>query len=290
MAKQALGKGLGALIQNSPTKTEGKTEKTEFVKISLIDLNPQQPRKDFDSVSLEELKASIKSNGLLQPLLVRRRDARYELVAGERRLRASRELGLTEVPVFVKEISDQASLEMALVENLQRKDLNVMEEARGYMKLMRDYELTQDQISEKIGKSRATVANCLRLLNLPQEIQEMIEKNLISFGHAKAILGIESPSEQVKLAKEIVSKGFSVRESEEKVQERKLPPLSRIRILRRDPMIRDVEERLGKSLSTKVSIKQGAKKGKIELEYYSLDDLERLIQILSPESKKQFSH
>ncbi len=285
MAKQALGKGLGALIQNPP-KTETKSERIELVKVSLIDLNPQQPRKDFEPNALDELKASIKANGILQPLLVRKRDARYELVAGERRLRACKELGLSEIPVFIKEITDQASLEMALVENLQRKDLNPIEEARGYMRLMRDYELTQDKISEKVGKSRATVANCLRLLGLAEELQEMIEKGLLTSGHAKGILGLESPSEQIKLAKEIISKGLSVREVEEKVQERKLPPLTRIRILRRDPMIREVEERLGKSLSTKVAIKQGAKKGKIELEYYSLDDLERLIQILAPEGKR----
>lgn len=280
MSKQALGKGLGALIQKSENpKGEAKID---LVDIHLIDLNPQQPRKDFEPTALNELKESIKSNGVLQPILVRKKDSRYELIAGERRLRASRELGLAQVPILVKDVSDEKSLEIALIENLQRENLNPMEEARAFMMLMREYEMTQEGISEKIGKNRATVANTLRLLNLPVEVQEMIEKGVLSFGHAKAILGIENPSEIIKFSKEIVSKGLSVRETEEKVQDRKRLPIHKVRVLRKDPMIREIEERLESHLHTKVGIKQGAKKGKIEIEYYSLDDLERLIHLLAP--------
>ena len=280
MSKQALGKGLGALIQKSENpKSEAKVD---LVDIHLIDLNPQQPRKDFEPTALNELKESIKSNGVLQPILVRKKDSRYELIAGERRLRASRELGLIQVPILVKDVSDEKSLEIALIENLQRENLNPMEEARAFMMLMREYEMTQEGISEKIGKNRATVANTLRLLNLPVEVQEMIEKGVLSFGHAKAILGIENPSEIIKFSKEIVSKGLSVRETEEKVQDRKRLPIHKVRVLRKDPMIREIEERLESHLHTKVGIKQGAKKGKIEIDYYSLDDLERLIHLLAP--------
>jgi len=282
MSKQALGKGLGALIQKveSP-KTDGKVD---YVNIHLIDSNPQQPRKDFDTASLIELKDSLKSNGILQPIIVRKRDSRYELIAGERRLRAARELGWTSVPVLVKEATDENSLEIALVENIQRKDLNSMEEARAFMNLMRDYNLTQEKVAERVGKNRTTVANILRLLQLPEEVQEMIEKGVLSFGHAKAILGVDNPSEQTKLAKEIVARGLSVREAEEKVQDRRRLPVHRVRALKRDPAIRDIEERLERSLHTKIRVKQGVKKGRIEIEYYSLDDFERLVQILAPQN------
>lgn len=281
MTKQALGKGLGALIQRTDTvKAQGQTD---LLDIHLIDLNPQQPRKDFEPTALQELKESLKSNGLLQPILVRKRGSRYELIAGERRLRASRELGWTQIPVLVKEASDEGSLEFALVENIQRQDLNPIEEAKAFMTLMRDYELTQEKIAEKLGKSRVTIANTLRLLNLPEEVQDLIEKGSLTFGHAKAILSIENPAELTKFAKEIVANGLSVRETEEKVQDRRKLPLHRARSLRRDPIIKEFEEKVERALHTKVRIKQGAKKGKIEIEYYSLDDLERLLQILSSE-------
>lgn len=282
MSKPALGKGLGALIQKTEIlKSDGKVE---LVNIHSIDLNPQQPRKDFDEASLVELKDSLKLNGILQPILARKRDSRYELIAGERRLRAARELGWATVPVLVKEATDENSLEIALIENIQRRDLNPMEEARAFMRLTRDYELTQEKIAEKVGKNRVTVANILRLLHLPEEIQEMIEKGSLSFGHAKAILGVESPSEQSKLAKEIVARSLSVRETEEKVQERRRLPIHRVRTLKRDPAIREVEEKLERTLHTKVHVKQGVKKGRIEIEYYSLDDFERLLQILVPQN------
>jgi ParB family chromosome partitioning protein len=186
--------------------------------------------------------------------------------------------------VLVKEANDENSLEIALVENIQRKDLNSMEEARAFMNLMRDYNLTQEKVAEKVGKNRTTVANVLRLLQLPVEVQEMIEKGVLSFGHAKAILGIDNPSEQTKLAKEIAARGLSVREAEEKVQDRRRLPVHRVRALKRDPAIRDIEERLERSLHTKIRVKQGVKKGRIEIDYYSMDDFERLIQILAPQN------
>lgn len=283
--KQALGKGLGALIQKIETPKPDNAQATDAVQslpLSAIDLNPQQPRKDFDIETLTELKESLKSKGILQPILVRRAGARYELIAGERRLRAARELGWTHAPALIKDASDENSLEIALIENIQRQDLNPVEEARAFMVLMRDYELTQEQVAEKLGKNRVTVANTLRLLNLPPEVHEMIEKGSLSFGHAKVLLGVENPAELIKLAKDAVAEGLSVRELEEKVQDRKRPPLHRTRILRRDPIIREMEERLERTLHTKAHIKQGTKKGKIELEYYSLDDLERLLQTLAP--------
>ncbi|MBI1871605.1 MAG: ParB/RepB/Spo0J family partition protein [Chlamydiae bacterium] len=283
MAKQALGKGLGALIQkNENLKVDAS--KVEFIDIHLVDANPQQPRKDFEAVSLGELKDSIKTNGILQPILVRKQGSRYELIAGERRLRAARELALTTIPALIKETTDEKSLEIAIIENIQRQNLNPMEEARAFMKLMRDYKLTQDTVAEKVGKNRATVANTLRLLNLQEEIQEMIEKGLISLGHAKAILGVSNPSEQLKISKEIVARGLSVREVEEKVHFSRKLPLHKTRSLRRDPVVREIEEKLESSLHTRVCIKQGVKKGRIEVEYYSSDDLERLVDLLAPSS------
>lgn len=283
MAKQALGKGLGALIEKKDVaSTEGKIEHLEM---TAVDLNPQQPRKDFDETSLSELKDSLKVNGILQPIIVRRRGQRYEIMAGERRYRAARDLGWKKIPAIVKDASDEHSLEIALIENLQRQDLNPMEESRAYMALMRDYELTQDSIAERVGKNRASVANTLRLLNLPDEIQGLIEGGHLTFGHAKAILSLQSPSEQVKLAKEVMAKGWSVRETEEQVQERQRLPVHKVRILRKDPAIRALEERIESALHTKVYVKQGKKKGRIEIEYYSLDDLERLVGVLTARSK-----
>ena len=279
MTKTALGKGLGALIP----KKDSQNSEFSSIDISLIDLNPQQPRQDFDPESLNELKSSIQQNGLLQPLLVRRQGQRYELIAGERRFRAVRELGLATVSVIVKEASDVKSLEWALIENIQRENLNPMEEAKAYMRLMRDYELSQDIIAERVGKNRATVANFLRLVHLNEEIQEMIERGEVSFGHAKAILGLENPADQIHLAKEIVSLKLSVREAEDWVQEKRKRPIHKTRALKQDPAIREFEERIEKSLQTKIRIRQGRRKGRIEIDYYSLDDLERLVGRLAAE-------
>ncbi|MBI1882665.1 MAG: ParB/RepB/Spo0J family partition protein [Chlamydiae bacterium] len=277
MAKQALGKGLGALIQNTPIA--GPDGKVESVDIQWIDLNPQQPRKDFDEASLIELKESLKTSGLLQPILVRRHQSRYELIAGERRLRAAKALGWTRIPALVKEATDEASLQMALIENIQRQNLGLMEEARAYMRLMRDYELTQDSVAEKVGKNRATVANFLRLLSLPKEIQEMMEKGDLTFGHAKAILGLSNSQDQIKWAQEVVKRGLSVREIEERVQVQKKP--FHRKILKKNPELKAMEEKLEEALHTKVYIKHGQKKGKIEIEYYSVEDLERIVEAVS---------
>jgi len=253
--------------------------------IEAIAPNPFQPRRDFAPRELEELTASIREKGLVQPVIVRpRAGGGFELVAGERRLRAAKLAGLAQIPAVVREVSDQDSLEMALVENIQRTDLNPVEEARAYHQLSAQFNLTQEDMAKKVGKDRSSVANTLRLLKLPERVLEWVETGRLSEGHARAILALESEKAMVSLAEKIMRDKLNVREAERlsqgmssKVKKGKGPKAEI-----KDPHVRDLEDTLKRKLGTKVRVlPRGGQKGKIEIEYYSLEDLGRIVELLS---------
>ncbi len=272
--KTALGKGLNALL---PEKGE------EIINLDITRIVPgeQQPRRVFDDRALNELAQSIKEKGVLQPIIVRRTgDGTFRIIAGERRWRAASIAGLKKIPVIIRDAAPSDSLEIALIENIQREDLNPIETAEAFQRLMREYNLTQEELASKVGKERATVANYLRLLKLPQEIKELINKGNISMGHARALLSLEGKSQQVELARKIVTKVLSVREAESLVK-RLNSPSKKITSSSRDPQITSLEDRLKQSLGTKVKIQHKGKRGKIEIEYYSLDELDRLLDLLT---------
>lgn len=272
--KTALGKGLDALL---PEKGE------EVINLDITRIVPgeQQPRRVFNDKALNELAQSIKEKGILQPIIVRRAgDGTFRIVAGERRWRAATIAGLKKIPVIIKDTAPSDSLEIALIENLQREDLNPIETAEAFQRLMREFNLTQEELSAKVGKERATVANYLRLLRLPDEIKDLINKGSLSMGHARAILSVEGKSNQIELARTVVTKGLSVREAESLAKQVNKP---RKRVIRsKDSQIASLEEKLKQSLGTKVKIQHKGKRGKIEIEYYSLDELDRLLDILIP--------
>lgn len=285
MEKKALGRGLSALIPERVLEKSAKAEAGGIVNLKIAEIlpNPYQPREDFDEHGLEELAASIKEKGFIQPIIVRKNQVgKYELVAGERRLRAANLLRHNEIPAIVKEANDEESLELALIENIQREDLNPMEEARAYQKLMDKFNFTQEKISQVVGKARATVNNTLRILKLPQKIQEHIKKNLLSFSHARALLEIENTQEQLGLAEKIIASELSVRELENILKHRRQHRGKKIKtvISHKEPHIRSIEEELQHILGTKVRIIQAKKRGRIEIEFYSLEDLERILGVL----------
>ena len=270
--KMALGKGLEALIPE-------RGEEVLHLEISRI-FPGEQPRKIFRDNSLKELAASIKEKGILQPIIVSRvGDGSFRLIAGERRWRAAQIAGLKKIPAIVKNVASKDSLEIALIENIQREDLNPIEEAEAFNRLVKDFNLTQEEVSEKVGKERATVANYLRLLKLPDEIKSLISDSSLSMGHARAILSIEGRANQLQAARRIIKKGLSVREAES-LAKNGAPKKSKTRSAHKDPQIASLEDKLIKSLGTKVRIQhKGEKGGRIEIEYYSLDELDRLLDI-----------
>ncbi|MDO8445321.1 MAG: ParB/RepB/Spo0J family partition protein [Deltaproteobacteria bacterium] len=272
--RKVLGRGIGALL---PTDEEDK--KLITCGIEEIVPNRYQPRKVFDSEKLKELAASIKGNGVIQPLLARRTDSGYELIAGERRWRAAQMAGLRDVPVIIREVRDTEMLELALIENIQRAELNPIEEAEGYQKLVSEFDYTQEELSIRVGKERSTIANYLRLLRLPEQIKEDISKGVVSTGHAKAILGLETPQRQIEAHAVVVKKGLSVRETESLVKRiAKGQPVKKVQKASAD--IDRLQEGLMRSLCTKVRIAGSGRKGKIVIEYYSSDELDRLVSIL----------
>ena len=282
MERRALGKGLSALIPDKVAEGEGhKKEEIIYVQSGQIKPNPFQPRENFDQLSIEELAQSIKEKGVIQPLLVRRRGDNYELIAGERRFRASNILGLKEIPVIVRDVSDQDSLELALIENIQREGLNPIEEAHAYQHLMDKFKVTQEKISEVLGKARVTITNTLRLLKLPHEIQEEMKKGRISFAHGRALLEIEDANQQRKLVQDIISKGLSVRELENLIKSSR-PKLIKRKIGQgqREPLVAILEEQLQHALATKVRISKRKKRGHINIEFYSQEDLERIVNVI----------
>ena len=279
--KSGLGKGLDALfIDNSIEESGGSAVK---LKLNEIEPNRDQPRKTFDETALSELAESIATHGVIQPLLVRpMTDGSYQLIAGERRWRASRMAGLTEVPVVIKEMSDSEAMELALVENLQREDLNPIEEAKGFELLMQTYSLTQEQAAQRVGKSRPAVANAMRLLSLPDSILEMVEKGLISAGHARAILPVTDEEKAKQLADEIVKKGISVRETERIVKALLKDGTNKKekKEKKRDTYYDEVELAVWESLGrkAKVNLSSGGK-GTIQIEFFSKEDLSKLMKL-----------
>jgi ParB family chromosome partitioning protein len=255
MERKALGKGLGALIPDQINTGEAGRRKEEiiYVQTGQIKPNPFQPREDFDQASIDELAQSIKEKGVIQPLLVRRRGDIYELIAGERRFRASSMLGVKEIPVIVRDADDQDSLELALIENIQREGLNPIEEAHAYQHLIDKFNVTQEKISEVLGKSRAAVTNTLRLLKLPHEVQEEMKKGRISFAHGRALLEVEDANHQRKFVQDIISKGLSVRELESLIKSNRPKPVKRrMGQGQREPLVAILEEQLQQALATKI--------------------------------------
>lgn len=276
-----LGRGLDALFSSMEVD-----EKDHVIQIPLTELrpNPYQPRKIFSTESLQELKQSILEHGVLQPILVRKSIKGYDIIAGERRYRAALEAGLKTIPAVERSFSDQTMMEVALIENIQREDLNPLEIAEAYQKIMDKYSLTQEEMSKKIGKSRSLVANYLRLLQLPSEVKEFVSRGTLSMGHAKVIAGIEDTKTQILFANETVKKGLSVRKLEELVQQLNQKTKDRAKEKKKTEknlFYKSIEERLQVRLGTSVQIKPGKKKGKIEIEYYSEDDLERILDLLA---------
>jgi len=281
VARSRLGRGLEALIPVEPVGEEAKS--TATVPLRLIDPNPYQPRRQFDQETLEELAQSIKLHGILQPIIVRQKGRRYQLLAGERRCRAAELAGLVEIPALVKELSDREMMELSIVENLQREDLNPLDEALGYDQLVKQLGLTQEEVAQRVGRSRPHVANMLRLLQLPQSLQELVSRETISAGHARALLAISDPALQHRLAEIVVKQGLNVRQTEELVKRhsgRDNANVSRETKKKRPAEIVDLEQRLATSLGTQVRLLPGRKRGKIEIVYYDNDDLERLLELL----------
>jgi len=275
--KTALGKGLGSLLPD-------RAEEIIAIDVDRIIPGEQQPRKVFKDTALKELAASIKEKGVLQPIIVSRTgDGTFRLIAGERRWRAASLAGLKKMPAMVKEVSSVDSLEIALIENIQREDLNPLEMAEAFHRLIRDFNLSQEELSVRVGKERATVANYLRLLKLPEEIKTFVNEGTLSMGHARAILSIEGRPGQVEAARRILHKGLSVREAEKLAKKSGAEGKKKARVKKKDPQIESLQEKLIHSLGTKVRILHKGKRGKIEIEYYSLDELERLLDILMPQ-------
>lgn len=280
---RGLGKGLGALL---PELEEENLNAQTTINIDLIVPNPYQPRKEFSDEKLSELSESIKIHGIIQPLLVRETNGHYQLIAGERRLRAAKLAGLTEVPVIIKELTDQSMMEIALVENLQRENLNPIEEAEAYRRLMNEFHFTQDDIAKKVGKSRPAIANTLRLLNLPQEVQQDLLGGTLTMGHARTLLSLHSPEEQKNIWKQVQQQNLSVRETEELVRKLNDPPSVPRETkkpkpsppIEKDANIIEMEDELQHTLGTKVTIKPNGTGGKIEIEYYSTEEFERICE------------
>lgn len=282
MAKKVLGRGLESLI---PKKVVAAIEErkggAQQIPLSKIKPNPYQPRKTFRAEDLQELVSSVKEKGVLQPIVVRRRGDAWEIIAGERRFRAAQKLGLLTIPAVEVTASDVESLEIALIENLQRADLSPLEEADGYQRLADEFQMTQEQIAQKVGKDRATVANALRLLRLAPEVKALVASGRLTAGHARVVAGLNSPAEQKKLAEKILSLGLTVRDAERWLQGQKGPTKKAKTLAKgKDPNVLKLEEDLRRWLGTKVVIKtQGQSKGVLCLDYYSLDDLDRILSL-----------
>ncbi len=289
MPKSALGKGLGALIAAHPSApvpaSPDAGERIQQVNLESISPSPLQPRKEFAPDALQELVESIRQHGIIQPLVVRAVNGRYELIAGERRWRAAQQVGLTQVPVIVREANDLEVLEISLIENLQRADLSPIEEAHGYARLAGEFGMRQEEIAQKVGRSRAAVANALRLLDLHPQVQTWLTQDLISVGHAKVLLGLKSQPEQLAFAETVLRRSATVRSTERMVARHLNGDGTRRR--RRKALlsvnaaaIDHLQSRLQEHLGTRVILHHGEKQGRIEIEYYGSDDLQRILQLL----------
>jgi ParB family chromosome partitioning protein len=289
---RGLGKGLDILIpaatkeeENAAKNSNDEKEPVTTVKITMVEPNREQPRKNFDEDALQELADSIKQFGLLQPILVQDRKTYYEIIAGERRWRAAKLAGLKEVPVIIRDYTEQEIVEISLIENIQREDLNPIEEAQAYKRLLTEFNLKQDEVAERVSKSRTAVTNSMRLLKLCDEVQQMVIDDMISTGHARALISIEDPEQQYIIAQKIFDEKLSVRDVEKLVKNLNKPEKEKKEVPEDkslEVIYRDVEEKLRQSLGTKVSISsKGNGSGKLEIEFYNHDDLDKIIELLS---------
>jgi ParB family transcriptional regulator, chromosome partitioning protein len=284
MTRKALGRGLGALLSAEGTATA--TEEASEVPIDLIDPSGLQPRSFFDDTKLDELARSITANGVVQPVLIRRKGSRFELIAGERRWRAAQRAGLTKMPAILRNVSDEKVLELALIENIQREDLNPIEEARAYKKLIESVGLTQETVAERVGRDRSYVTNYLRLLRLPGDLQELLQTGRLTTGHARTLLGVSEVDAQRRIARRVIEQDLSVRATERLVRQltERPPPIGKSAIKRneKDANVRAAENKLRRHFGTQVRIvqSQGAVSGKIELQFYDRADLDRLYLLL----------
>lgn len=281
MTKKGLGKGLGALIPMIEEEIDKKN--IQEIDIDEIKPNENQPRKAFDEEKIKELASSIKEHGVLQPVILRKTKNGYELVAGERRWRAAKLAGVRKIPAVVKNLTDVEVMQISLIENLQREDLTPLEEAMAYKRLMEEFGMTQEELASRIGKSRSQIANMVRLLNLEREIQEMISQGKITAGHARALLSVEDPKERMKIAKKIAVENISVRETEELAKTLSIKSGKRAKKNQEEeinPALIHVTEQLQRALGTKVRIKGSERRGKIEIDFYSEDELERILEVI----------
>ena len=282
--KKGLGKGLGAILdsENILSESSGISE----LKVNDIEPNREQPRKNFDQEKLQSLAESIAQHGVVQPIIVKKQDNGYSIIAGERRWRAAKLAGLKTIPAIIKDLSPRDVMEVALIENIQREDLNPIEEAEAYQKLMDEHGLTQETLSRLVGKSRAAIANSVRLLTLSDKVKEMLVGEVLTPGHARTLITIEDAEKQANLADAIVQKNLNVRETEKFVNEQLNPKESKAhKRTAKDVNILDIEERLKSALGTKVDLQHRNNKGKIIIEYYSNDEFERIIDIITNNSK-----
>jgi ParB family transcriptional regulator, chromosome partitioning protein len=276
--QHGLGRGLGALL-SSPGPASSAEPTTVELPIDAITPNPKQPRKSFDDKALRDLSESLKQSGLLQPVVVRRVGEGYQLVVGERRWRAAKMAGIERIPAIVREASDAQSLELALVENLLREDLNPMEEAEAYQRLLAEFAWTQEDLARRVARDRSSIANCLRLLKLPDVIQADLRSGRLTMGHARALLSLDSPAEQLRLREEILTHSWSVRATEQGVQAKRTQPTRRV--LRRSAELAAVEDALRVALATRVRIVGNERAGRIEVSYSSREELDRLAELIS---------
>ena len=280
MEKKALGRGLNAIFSKDTLLSIDTLDERKEILVDHVIPNRNQPRRRFSQPEIDELVESIRHNGILQPVLVRETpDAKFEIIAGERRWRAATLAGLSSIPVVVKQVSDREIMELALVENIQRSDLTPIEVARAYQRLIREFSLTQDQLSTRVGKTRSSVANILRLLTLPHDVQELVDSGSLTMGHAKVLLSLSNIDEQQTWAKRAVKEKLSVRDIEGLLQPKKVKRLRPVAKLK-DPNVTNVEEQLKRRLGTNAKLTTGPKGGRISIDYYSSEDLDRILDII----------
>lgn len=283
--KRGLGKGLSALISDNVTiesvLNEDSKEQIELIDLNQIKAKENQPRKTFDDKSIEELAHSISIHGVIQPIILRKMDDHYEIIAGERRYRAAKSVGINDIPAIVRSMDEEKAAKLSLIENIQREDLNPIEEALAYNSLIEDYKIKQEELGNTLGKSRSYITNILRLLNLNEEVIKYIYEGILSSGHGKVLLGVKDKDEQLRLANIVVEEKLSVRDTENLIKKRLPKKAKSNKNPNEDPYLVDVQESLMRTLGTKVKLQSGKKVGKIEIEYYGDEDLNRILELIN---------